>query len=580
MTALRYLLAVPRGRLGDGLSLVSRPEDACGEGLSLWISDATQVLNGGVRGPWIIGTVFDRHHGDKVACIPENSQGKQMRCPEPLAQELIDRYWGGYLALIPARGDFHLFKSPLGHLPCYQATTSRHLLFASDPRLLLEAGLLTPAINWGALADHLRWPGLRAASTCLEGLMEICPGALLRVGDDPLTARRLWSPWRSWAERDTGRDTASAARSLRDVICRSVDAWTRQEDHVVVTASGGLDSSIVCAALAVNRRPFTCFTLSTSDPSGNEGPYVRQLGRRLGAPVIENIFDPSYIDLRASAARHLARPSRKTFMQQTDLAVRDVAATAGARLILNGNGGDHIFCYLHSSRPAEDRLRTEGLTAGTFRTLLDVSRLTQCSVATIARMVMVHWLGRGPAHSWRRDDRFLQDRGTGAATMPQALTPFLNEGLDQPPGKRAHVELLMSTQNNLDGYDPSSAVSALSPLMSQPIVEHCLSVPTWQWCEGGINRSLAREAFRGDLPRSVIDRVSKAGPDSFIVQMLVESRPLLRELLLDGWLVGQRIVDRSAVEHAIGDPATCINGGVYRLFDLVEAEAWVRSWIG
>ncbi|AKM08758.1 hypothetical protein AB433_00020 [Croceicoccus naphthovorans] len=52
--------------------------------------------------------------------------------------------------------------------------------------------------------------------------------------------------------------------------------------------------------------------------------------------------------------------------------------------------------------------------------------------------------------------------------------------------------------------------------MSQPLLEFCLGVPTWTWVTGGQNRALARAAFADLLPRSVLDRTSKAGPDSFI----------------------------------------------------------------
>lgn len=583
MTALRYLIALPdAGTMEPGataIKRVDRPGDVLGFGPSLWISDPGAVLTWDPAGPCLIGTLFGRGNGLRVTSSALQGDVMPTGTPMTMAEHLIKNFWGGYLALFPAGSDHFLLRSPLGQLPCYRTAVPGYQIFASDPRLLLEAGLFEPAVNWAALDAHLRWPGLRTPDTCLVGLSEIPPGALIRVVDQSEPCPRLWSPW-YFTSRHEGRcEPQASASNLRAIICQSVAAWTRDEPHVVVTASGGVDSSIICAALAANGTPFTCLTLATADPSGDERSYVRLLARHLGVPIIERIWDPNYIDLSASASRHLARPSRKTFMQQTEIATRAAAHIAGARLILDGNGGDHLFCFLHSSLPVVDRLRAEGLTKGSWQSLLDMCDITQCDALTMARMVLKHGLGRMPPPAWRRDDRFLRaDHHPDG--QPIALTPYLAEGLDEFPGKRAHVELLMRTQNNADGYAPLGNASALSPLLSQPVVEYCLSVPTWQWCKGGINRSLARDAFRADLPRAILDRVAKAGPDSFIIQLLTDNRAMLREQLLEGELAQHGLVDRAALEAAFTDPATSSNGGVYRIFDLVEAQAWIRSWMG
>ena len=95
---------------------------------------------------------------------------------------------------------------------------------------------------------------------------------------------------------------------------------------------------------------------------------------------------------------------------------------------------------------------------------------------------------------------------------------------------------------------------------------------------GGQNRALARAAFADLLPRSVLNRMSKAGPDSFIRGAFDRHRAVLRDLLLDGLLAKQGVIDRAAVEQAFTLETARRGSLVYRLLDLVEAENWSRSW--
>ena len=175
------------------------------------------------------------------------------------------------------------------------------------------------------------------------------------------------------------------------------------------------------------------------------------------------------------------------------------------------------------------------------------------------------------------DRRLLNpDRSLPGATRP--LTPYRPGATTRFPGRLAHIDMLMGIQNHIEGYDRTIRPPVVSPLLCQPIVEACLAIPSWRWCEGGINRSVARRAFRDMLPPSIIDRTSKAGPDSLMAVVFERDRSILREQLLDGLLRRERIIDPIAVETALADPETGRGQLFYRLLNLAEAEAWARSW--
>src|SRR3546814_18425449 len=65
-------------------------------------------------------------------------------------------------------------------------------------------------------------------------------------------------------------------------------------------------------------------------------------------------------------------------------------------------------------------------------------------------------------------------------------------------------------------YPRSTAAPQITPLLSQPIVELCLSIPTWQWVRGGRDRAVARAAVADLLPALIAQRRTKGGPTGFL----------------------------------------------------------------
>lgn len=115
--------------------------------------------------------------------------------------------------------------------------------------------------------------------------------------------------------------------------------------------------------------------------------------------------------------------------------------------------------------------------------------------------------------------------------------------------------------------------------MSQPLIEACLSVPSWQWRTGGRDRALARRAFKGSIPSAVLDRRVKGTPSRFNAQLLDHFRVGIRERLLDGQLAAHRIIDRNAVEAALVGEKPVPGLDLVRILELVNAEAWTEYWV-
>jgi asparagine synthase (glutamine-hydrolysing) len=148
------------------------------------------------------------------------------------------------------------------------------------------------------------------------------------------------------------------------------------------------------------------------------------------------------------------------------------------------------------------------------------------------------------------------------------------------PGKLWQI---FSISNHADFYDPLALPNAperVAPLMSQPLMETCLRIPTYILNTGGRDRAIARRAFEQELPREIFSRRTKGLIDSFLMQMLKDNLTFVRELMLDGLLVKEGLLDRRRVEAVLEDRHSMVGPEATALVAYhLSTEAWLRSWI-
>jgi hypothetical protein len=55
---------------------------------------------------------------------------------------------------------------------------------------------------------------------------------------------------------------------------------------------------------------------------------------------------------------------------------------------------------------------------------------------------------------------------------------------------------------------------------------------------------------------------------------------LMREVLTDGWLVKQGLVDAAKLQECLSGRPTRLKGHMTQLYSYLNTEAWIRSWLG
>jgi asparagine synthase (glutamine-hydrolysing) len=146
------------------------------------------------------------------------------------------------------------------------------------------------------------------------------------------------------------------------------------------------------------------------------------------------------------------------------------------------------------------------------------------------------------------------------------------------PGKLWQISLVTARRPYYNVWAQSGDAQVVSPLLSQPVVETCLRIPTYFQTHNRGERAVARAAFAPALPAEVIARRSKGVADELAWKTFRANLPFIRELLLDGGLVGSGLVDRARLETALADEFTSTIRSTVPVFDLVGAEAWLQPW--
>ena len=520
----------------------------------------------------VIGDLFTREHRPRHLDVLAERIGHRAR--ETDGQSLIDDCWGGYVAFIAgAAGDLQVIRDPSAAMPCVYLKWREAYVFASDPDLLVDAGFLVPQIDFQFLRHHLFAPDVRTPATALDGLQELMPGFRVSLSGGQNQLSPVWSPW-AFCRPDADATDATLAARLEEVALGCIGAWGRRYPSSLLGVSGGLDSSIVAAGLVTAKVPPTCVTIATDEAEGDERPFARILCQALALSLIEAFHRPEAVDFTRALSSHLPRPVGHAF-GHSNYAIRfALEDQLGIDAFFSGVGGDNVFCFTQSATALVDRLRAHGLEPGLIDTLRDICRQNNASVGAVLRMAWKRYRNADPAYRVKGDAKFLGPAAqAGADDLPHH--PWLAAPAGALPGKAAHVAMLL--HGTIDGL-PRDHAPQILPLISQPIMETCLRIPMWTWIAGGRNRSVARAAFSSRLPKALVDRQSKGGPNSFAYAALEQHKALVLDRLTQGRLAQEGLIDAKQLAEAL-DPRRLVNPADHmRISDLAECEAWIRHW--
>lgn len=502
-------------------------------------------------------------------------------------KELLRHCWGHYVGFISdgENREKLVFRDPSGGILCFHAASNGIHVFFPDVRLILDLlpGSFTP--NWTQLAGHFVEAELVNGRTALNEIDNLRAGECISVKDNRTCKYFPWDPY-SFADDSPIEDPDVAAAELKRVCERCIGAWAQFYDGIVHSLSGGLDSAIVLACLAKAKSPneITCLNYRTATKIGDEREFARLVAQQARAHLVEYELPgaTTRLDSIINSMPLTIDPPVRMLASPVCQLMQGVVAETGAQAITTGEGGDHLFYQMKLDLIAADYMFAKGLAPSIYRVVLDTARHNKSTFwSTLATALE---LG------------LFKKRWNVSLLYPPQAAPFLSENVwaelspsylahpwsapktSVPPGKIAQISALPGVLHRLTAYGFSEIADVINPILSQPLLELCLKVPSYVLTTGGIDRGLARKAFAEGLPTQVTQRTSKGATGNYASRIFIENLSYLREYILDGVFASSAIVDREALEQVLTAKYIAKGGVVRPLLKVIATEAWLRKW--
>lgn len=508
---------------------------------------------------------------DWDACVIEDRRVDELST----WRDLVDRarlgeVQGAFaLAWIDRQGQLCLARDAIGHRGMYYAVVGDGVIFASTIHAVLAA-LDGPAqLHLPALSRFLSCAYVPGRQTLATGICKVLPGEILRFcGTQPTSIPFFRLPPEPDPAELLGEETLR--QRLRSTLEKTVTALlpADPDEPVGATLSGGIDSSLVVALAARQRRqPLQTFALSFGPEYKNELPFSSLLAAHCGTQhrIIE--LSPrvvlAHID---QAIARLSDPNGDPLTVPNALCFREASAYAG--VVFNGEGGDPCFggpknvpmllaellgdggegLGGEAMARAQSYLRAHQKCSDELRDLLQPEAFAACGLADLQSEVAGHWA----------DARW---------------SSFVGKLMALNVAWKGAYHILPK----VDELSAPFGVLPRSPLFDRRVVELAFAIPASLKLRGSVEKYLLKAAV-ADIVPAVIREREKSG-------MLVPvegwfSGPLLpyaRERLLDG-LRPHGLFQSDYLERLVDGklPGLRPRRGV-KIWLLLTLESWLRQ---
>jgi asparagine synthase (glutamine-hydrolysing) len=300
--------------------------------------------------------------------------------------------------------------------------------------------------------------------------------------------------------------------------------------------------------------------------------------------LVEAALDGAHARLeRLSSIRRTPKPWFYLYdLLHSPLEAR-LAAERGATGVFSGAGGDSLFVQARADLSVADYLRRHGFRHGVLPVALDAARITRKSLWPVLRDGIARHLRKpyaSPLAEFAEARSLIPDAVLQAARNDDTLIhPWIRAAGDLSPGLLWHVLCLSVPPAFYECFGGDTDIERTPVLMSQPLIELSLRIPSYVWITGGRDRAVARRAFADVLPAAIVRRTQKGAIDQHNLSIFDANADYVREMLLDGLLVRQGLLDRERLDRYLTRGASRAD---FEYNDVLRhhlcTEVWLRRW--
>ena len=239
-----------------------------------------------------------------------------------------------------SRRKLFLARDRIGKKPLVYALLNGGLAFASELRSLLVWDGVDTALEAKAVDLFLSLQYIPSPRTIYKGVKKLPPAHTLTYEDGRVTIERYWDL--PLGQANPYKDAAEAEAAVRAKLIEAVKVRLISEVPLGAFLSGGIDSSIVVAAMAgLSEKPVKTFSIGFDHEEFTELPYARQVAELYGCDHTEFVVTAEMTDVLPKLAWHYGEPYADASALPSYYVSRETRKHV--TVALNGDGGDENF---------------------------------------------------------------------------------------------------------------------------------------------------------------------------------------------------------------------------------------------
>ncbi|GIL38047.1 asparagine synthetase B family protein [Roseiterribacter gracilis] len=525
----------------------------------------------------IYGSLFPAYNARPVAATLRDDVHA---LPSRRAASIIRHCWGRYVALLDDRSLFPLaLRDPSGRSPCYvlRLSGTTRILFSEieDVLPIVRSHL---SVNWNYVRRFLTEHLAATRETAMQNVSELLPGESFTVKDGEDSYALVWNPASFAGDRID--DFEEAAAAVRNVAQFCADRWAEQYGRIVLSLSGGLDSSVIAGLLsrAPGAQKVLCRNLYSDFAEADERHFAALVAEQHGFELITGQHSVVAMDFdNALQKAPITLNPNRTFTGID--AVKDrqqFLDSIEADSFWSGYGGDQLFAADRNIAMARDYVLDRAVPMRLLQVARDASEITGKSIVKVLRTALssdkdLRTYGDIPMPSFLA--AAIQQRRT------EADEPIMRNCHSLAPAKANHILSVMASMS-ANPFEKVADRPVIDFFASQPLMEVCFRIPTYVHNQDGVRRALQRAAFADMLPDAVRTRRGKGSAAADVVDSLLSPRNtrFIRSKVEQGVLVERGLLEPVRTKDVVAFERIPAPPDLNALISCIAVEDWAEKW--
>jgi asparagine synthase (glutamine-hydrolysing) len=475
-------------------------------------------------------------------------------------------------------------RDSLGVKTLYYTVAPDRLAFSSRAQLLITSE------NYDVqyLAERLAYAPRDVARTPFAEVRAVPAATVLRFHESSTSFTPLWSPYDVVASSATRPHARAAIDDFRALLTSAVRLSLSGAPDTWAHLSGGLDSSSVVSiaqwlastGMVPHGVAGTITWVGDSGTGDDEREFAQAVVVRYGVRN-EQLLDFGPWPVEVDGPPLTDAPTGRYPFHALDLHTVGLIQRSGGRVLLTGNGGDHILLgnmfffadWLVAGRAGEalrEMARRAALGRVSFWELAYKNALLPLLPRALRNALLLPRHGPPPWLSRAVLRRYDLGSRTSACSAYD--------------GRLGHkyadytARIVAEVQNDVQDGLVHDRLDVRHPYLYRPLVEFALRLPPEMCVQPNQRKWILREALRGILPEVIRTRVGKAAATGIAARWLTTQRQHVSDLLRDPILAELGCIDpRRLKTHFETVSRSSASGRQWvDIYNALAIEMWLR----